>query len=650
MFMKFTNWNIKILMLLGSVNIFAQNPGDVLVTINDSIYHVSDFERLYNKNIDIVADESQKDVDTYFELYKLYKLKLQDAYREGYHLTTGFRQEYNTYRTELSEKYFINEKELDKLLKEALERNDYEINASHILFALDQLASPADTLAAYNKALEVRSKLLGGLSFEEAARNYSDDLSAKNNNGNLGYFSVFKMVYPFESGAYETAVGNISMPVRSNYGYHLIKVIDKRPVSGIKSIAHILIETKGISEKEAKKKIDEIYDKLQKGQNFDDLAFHFSEDIYSRDKGGQLGVYTEGTFDIKGLSDIVYGLNYKDAVSRPFLSQYGWHIVRITDIRERPSAADLKDNFLRRIKSDQRSKILEKDLIDHLKDMYRFKVDRENVLKTAGLLKREEMVIDPKVEDTAESQLILATYADKSITAKNVLEHIYSFPQLYTSVKTDELLVQKAFDFYALQMLKRQYNDDLEKNFPDFAHTMAEYGEGLMLFDLLEQKIWKTAANDTLAQQLYYDEHLADYMKPAYFIGEVYVFENRSDANSFQRALNGHYPVREEDFRIVYKYQGTFFTDDKRLPLNLDMKHLGRKTVRYNKKYFVFKVRDLKEAVLPAYGDIKNKVLSDYQNKYEKEYGNRLLENAEIKVNEPVLNQLRTKYNKKSLN
>ena len=650
MFMKFTNRSLKLLMLLGSVNVFAQGPNEVLVTINDSIYHVSDFERLYNKNIDIVADESQKDVDTYFELYKLYKLKLQDAYREGYHLTEGFRQEYNTYRTELSEKYFINEKELDKLLKEALERNNYEVNASHILFAVDQLASPADTLTAYNRALEVREKLLGGLSFEEAAKNYSDDLSAKTNSGNLGYFSVFKMVYPFESGAYETAVGNISMPVRSNYGYHLIKVIDKRPVSSIKSIAHILIETKHLSEKEAKKKIDEIYDRIQKGQNFDDLAFHFSEDIYSRDKGGLLGVYAEGTFDIKGLSDIVYGLNYKDAVSRPFLSQYGWHIVRITDIRERPEATELKDSFLRRIKSDQRSKILEKDLIDHLKDMYRFKVDRDNVLKTAKLLNREEMVNDVKVEDTAESQQVLATYADKSITAKNVLEHIYSFPQLYTSVKTDELLVQKAFDFYALQMLKRQYNDDLEKNFPDFAHTMAEYREGLMLFDLLEQKIWKTAANDTLSQQLYYEEHLTDYMKPAYFIGEVYVFEKRSDANSFQRALNGHYPVREEDFRIVYKYQGTFFSDDKRLPENLNMEQLGEKTVHYNKKYYVFKVRDLKEAVLPAYGDIKNKVLSDYQNKYEKEYGDRLLENAEIKVNETVLNQLRAKYNKKSLN
>jgi|GEM_PF-514744 len=650
MFMKIKNRCLQFMMLFSTMAVFAQSPDDVLVNINDSIYRVSDFERLYNKNIDIVADESQKDVDTYFELYKLYKLKLQDAYSEGYHLSTGFLQEYTSYRKELSEKYFINEKQLDKLLNEAVERNEFEVNASHILIAVSPFAGPADTLAAYKKALDVRDKLQNGLSFEEAARKYSDDLSARTNNGNLGYFSVFKMVYPFESGAYETAVGSISMPVRSDYGYHLIKVLDKRRAPKIKSIAHILIETKYLSEKEAKKKIDELYDKLQKGQNFDDLAFHFSEDIYSRDKGGLLGVYTEGALDIKGLSDIVYGLNYKDAISKPFLSQYGWHIVRIADIRERPAEASLRDNFLRRIKSDQRSKILEKDLIDHLKDMYHFEMNRDNVLKTAKLLNREEMVNDVKVEDNAQSKMILATYADRSITAKNILEHIYSFPQLYVSVKTDELLVQTAFDFYALQQLKAQYNNDLEKNFPDFAHTMAEYREGLMLFDLLEKKIWKTAANDTLAQQMYYNRHLTDYVKPAYFIGEVYVFKSRAEANSFQRALNGNFPVREDDFTIVYKYQGTFEMDDKRLPPDIGLKDLGRKVVRYNKKYYVFKVRDLKEAVLPTYSDVKSKVLSDYQNQYEKEYGKGLSEKAVIKVNEPVLNQLRTKYNKKSLN
>lgn len=648
--MKLKQLLFHLFLLLNGFFLFAQKGNDVLVTINDSIYNVADFERLYNKNIDIILDNSQKDIPTYFDLYKLYKLKLQEAYNEKFDQSAKFEQEYSSYRTQLAEKYFVNEKELDRLLKEAFERNDYEVNASHILFAVDEFASPADTLKAYNKAIEVRNEILKGLSYEDAAIKYSDDLSAKSNKGNLGYFSVFRMVYPFESGAYDTVVGSVSMPVRSNFGYHLIKVLDKRPVSKIKSVAHILVETKNLSNEDAKKKIDELYDKLQKGQNFDDLAFHFSDDIYSRDKGGVIGVYTEGSLDIKGISEVVYNLNYKDAFSKPFLSQYGWHIVRITDIRERPTREELREGFLRRIKADPRSKILEKDLMLHLKEMYHFKMNKEYVLKTAKLLQRKEMINEPEVMVNDETGMVLATYADKNITAKNILDYIYSFPSAYAMVKTDEILIQKAFDDYSLQKLRQQYNKDLEKNFPDFAHTMNEYKEGLIMFDLLEQKIWKSAATDTLAQYAYYNSHKNNYIKPAYFIGEVYAFERKSEANAFQRALIGSYPIKEDDFEVIYKYQGTFNMDDKRLPIKLEMKTLGKKVVKHNKKYYIFKVRDLKEAVLPTYEEVKSKVLSDYQNQFEKDYNKQLLDKASIKINEPVLNLLKIKYTKKNLN
>src|SRR5690606_4780117 len=181
-----------------SINTFGQKPTDVLVTINDSIYNVADFERLYTKNIDIIADESQKDIDNYFNLYKIYKLRLQNAYRLEIDKLPAVQQELKSYRAELAEKYFINEKELDRLLNEALERSDFEIKASHILVAVDELAQPADTLKAYNKALEIRSKLLNGMSFEDAALKFSDDLSAENNKGNLGYFSVLKMVHTLQ--------------------------------------------------------------------------------------------------------------------------------------------------------------------------------------------------------------------------------------------------------------------------------------------------------------------------------------------------------------------------------------------------------------------------------------------------------------------
>lgn len=630
--------------------LYAQKPTDVLVTINDSIYNVVDFERLYNKNIDMITDESQKDVANYLELYKLYKVKLHKAYNSNAINSGKFDQEFKTYREQLAEKYFINEKALESLLNEAYERAAYEVDVSHILVTVDEFANPSDTLEAYNKTLEIRNEIENGLSFEEGAQKYSKDLSVRVNKGNLGYFSVFKMVYPFESGAYNTPVGSVSMPIRTNFGYHLIKVKDKRPIGKTKTIAHILVEAKSEEDLEAKKKINEIYDKLVKGQNFDDLAFHFSDDIYTRDHYGLMGIYSEGNMDIKGLSNVVYNLNFKDAFSKPFLSQYGWHIVRVTDIKENLSQEALKEGYLRRIKGDDRSKVLEKDLIQHLKEFYQFKVNEQSVNATIKLLDRPNMITEPVVPDNPNTSLVLATYKSYNITAKQILEHIYQFPNLYSNIKTDEQLVKKAFDTYSLNKLKSQYNNDLSANFPEFKKSLIDYKEGIMLFDLLEEDIWKVTATDSVAQKKHYELNKQNYAQPTQFVGEVFVFEKKAIANSYQRALNGKYPVKEADFPTLYKYQGKFLMNDKRLPKDLDIKTLGKKVVAYNNNYYVFLIRDIKESYIPTFDEIKTRVQSDYQNEYEKKYNNGLLKTAKIEVNESVLNQLIQKYNKKTLN
>ncbi len=648
--MKLFKRSLQLLLFTFSFQAFAQQPTDILVTINDSIYQVADFERLYNKNIDIIVDESQKDVGNYFDLYTLYKLRLQNAYNLKLDKSDRINQDITKFRNELAEKYFINESTLNALVEEALERSKFEINASHILIAVDELAQPQDTLAAYNQVLKIRDEVLNGLSFENAAEKYSNDLSAKSNKGNLGYFSVFRMVYPFETGAYNTKVGDISLPVRSNFGYHLIKVNNKRATPKPKNIAHILVETKDINDQQAKKKINDIYKRLELGDPFHDVAFHFSEDIMTRDNGGNLGMYNEGNLNIEGISDILYDLNFNGAYSKPFFSQYGWHIVAVTKVNDLPNQTDLKDLFLKRVKNDSRAILLEKDLIDYLKELYQFKIDQTHLAETVKMLHREEMMNQPKVDSNPDTEKVVATYSDKKITSKNILEHIYSFANQYAFLKTDELVINKALHNYSLRKLKEEYDSQLENKFPDFAHTLKEYKEGLMLFDLLEQQIWDKTATDTLALMQYYETHKEKYVQPDHFTGEVYVFKKRYDAKIYHKIIKGRYDVNEDDFPMVYKYQGRFTLDDKRLPPNLDIQTIGNKVIKHNNLFYVFFVRDKKFENIPDYKTIQSKISADYQTEYEKEYNQNLLQKATIKVNQPILDQLKAKYHKKNLN
>src|SRR5690606_18094495 len=528
----------------------------------------------------------QKDVGNYFDLYTLYKLRLQNAYNLKLDKSDRINQDITKFRNELAEKYFINESTLNALVEEALERSKFEINASHILIAVDELAQPQDTLAAYNQALKIRDEVLNGLSFENAAEKYSNDLSAKSNKGNLGYFSVFRMVYPFETGAYNTKVGDISLPVRSNFGYHLIKVNNKRATPKPKNIAHILVETKDINDQQAKKEINDIYKRLELGDPFHDVAFHFSEDITTRDNGGNLGMYNEGNLNIEGISDILYDLNFNGAYSKPFFSQYGWHIVAVTKVNDLPNQTDLKDLFLKRVKNDSRAILLEKDLIYYLKELYQFKIDQTHLAETVKMLHREEMMNQPKVDSNPDTEKVVATYSDKKITPKNILEHIYSFANQYAFLKTDELVINKALHNYSPRKLKEEYDSQLENKFPDFAHTLKEYKEGLMLFDLLEQQIWDKTATDTLALMQYYETHKEKYVQPDHFTGEVYVFKKRYDAKIYHKIIKGRYDVNEDDFPMVYKYQGRFTLDDKRLPPNLDIQTIGNKVIKHNNLFY----------------------------------------------------------------
>lgn len=642
--------SLQLLLFTLSFQTFAQQPTDVLVTINDSIYQVADFERLYNKNIDIIVDESQKDIDTYFNLYTLYKLRLQHAYSLGIHQSDQLTLDYNKFRNELAQKYFINEKVINSLVEEAIERSNFEINASHILIAVDELAQPQDTLKAYNKALQIRNEILNGLPFETAVEKYSNDLSAKSNNGNLGYFSVFRMVYPFETAAYKTKVGDISLPIRSTYGYHIVKVNNKRPSPKPKKIAHILVETNDINDQQASSKINEIYKRLEVGDPFHDVAFHFSDDKSTRANGGNLGLYTEGFVNINGISDVLYALNFKGAYSKPFFSQYGWHIVAVTDIMDRPTPEKLRHQFLSKIKTDDRSTMLEKELSVYLKNLYHFKVNYKNLDTTTTLLDRENMMNDPVVEQTEQTKKIVATYANHNITVKNILEHIYSSAKQYAFLKTNEAIVKTAMEDYSFQKLKEEYDQNLESLFPEFASTLKEYKEGIILFDLLEHEIWNKTATDTVAMRSYYQANKHRYATPDHFNGEVYVFNKRYDARVYQKIVKGRYDANEDNFNMIYKYQGRFTLDDHRLPPNLNIHTVGNQFIKHNKRYYVFFVRDRKPATLPEFEDIIPRVLADYQNQYEKEYNKKLREKAVINVNQPILDQLKTKYNKKSLN
>jgi len=479
--------------LLAPIFLSAQTK-EVLFTIDNHPYYTDEFVRVYNKNLDLVKDDSQKDLDKYLDLFLGYKLKVEKANKIGLQHGTSYQNELKSYRNQLSKNYVNDSKVTNELVHEAYDRMKQEVRASHILVLVDEGASPQDTLKAYNKILDIKRRLDAGEDFITVAQQTSEDPSVKENNGDLGYFSAFRMVYPFENAAFKTNLGQVSKPFRTRFGYHIVKVVDKRENRGEVTVAHIMIVKPNVPDaaqhEKAKATIDDIYKKIQQGENFESLAQQFSEDKSSSGKGGVLQRFGSGQLSSEEFENVAFSLAKKDDISAPFQSQFGWHIVKLIDKHPVRSFDDMKVELEDKIRKDERSLLITNSLAKKLRTKYAVVKD------TKALTQVKKVVTDDFYNQTWEvpantkegNVTVLTINKSYKVTTPAFLNFVYS--QQKTNIKTKPVtkLVDELFEKFTDEQLINYYNENLENEFPEFRYVMEEYRDGLMLFDLMEKR------------------------------------------------------------------------------------------------------------------------------------------------------------------
>lgn len=634
-----------------SFNGNAQNATDELLKINDIPYTVGEFERIYTKNLDLIKDNQQKNIENYLDLFVLYKLKVAKAYDLGLDKRTAHINEFDSHRKQLAEQYLTNEETLERLAKEAYERSLYEVNASHIIVLADEFVTPADSLKAYNKAIEIRNQIINGKDFGEAAIEFSEDPTAKTNKGNLGYFSVLRMVYPFETGAYNTPIGQVSMPIRSQFGYHLIKVDDKRLRRGKQEVAQIVILNNESSELMDSNKviIDNIYKRLQNGENFEELVMQFSDDQTSKTNKGKFGNYEPGIIGIEHLDDEVYKLKKAGDYSKPFKSQYGWHIVKLLSEDRIPTFDERKIFYKRKVQSDSRSRIINEQLVAHLKQQYKFKENQKNYLNFVKFV--EKNVAKPEYLNGLKTNNELAKFANQKITEQDFSKFITEKGVNFAAISPIINGVNHVFNDFVSEKILNYYNDNLENEFPEFKNTTKEFKEGLLLFDLMENEVWQKVKTDTLGYSNYYQTHLNNFKQEETIEGVVYSAEKKSDIKKALKFYTKHFGKKPEEIEgmfhvdLLVSKSGKFKKGDKSLPKNYVLKEgISEIFEQDGKYYFVVADKYIPEGY-ENLEDVKQNVIYEYQQVYENQWTNDLKENAKVEINKAVLEQLKAKYN-----
>lgn len=508
----------------------STTPQPVLMTLGTHEVPASEFAYVYKKNNGSAPDAGTKaSVQEYLNLYTNFKLKVLAAEAQGLDTTQAFKRELDGYKQQLAQPYLTEKSVTDQLVREAYDHMKKEVNASHILIRVTPEADPKDTLAAYNKVVALRQRVTGGEDFEKVARETSEDPSARENGGRLGYFTALQMVYPFEAAAYKTPVGQVSQPIRTRFGYHIIKVNDVRQAQGEIKVAHLMIRaTPGMPKADsvmAKKKIDELYSRLQKGEDWQKTVAQFSEDQGSAANGGELPPFGTGRM-IPSFEEAAFKLQTPGQLAGPVQTPYGWHIIKLIEKQPVPTFEQSEAGLKQKVARDSRSELNRAAFIKRVrvedkfvemtpvKDLLLAQADTSlpaGRFKTDAYLTRLSAVPGAKgKKSTVAGATPVFTINGKPYTVKDYADYVAAHQQPRPGTSPN-YAAQLLYDQFVDQSLVDYERANLETKYEDYRMLVKEYRDGILLFQLMDEKVWSKAIEDTVGLQKYFEANQSKY-------------------------------------------------------------------------------------------------------------------------------------------
>ena len=611
---------------------------DTLITISGEPILANEFIRVYNKNLNLVQDDSQKNVDSYLELFVNYKLKLTEAKALRYDKDPKYINEFKSYKNQLTQTYLTDKNVTDDLVREAYERTKNEVKAQHILVLLDEVET--DTLAAYSKIEAYRERFINE-DFESLKKELHNGKSTYVED--LGYFSAFKMVYNFETAAYATEVGSVSQPFRTRFGFHVVKILEKRKSKGEVSIAHIMIaNTQKDTTLVAKDRIQELYRLLLQGEDFGELAKQFSDDKSSSMRGGELKPFKLGQLNSEIFETTAFELSPSNPISKPIQTQFGWHILKYINKKPIQSFEEIQPELKNKVGKDSRSQLVKAKMLERLLAEYEIKKSNSNLTFFESKLSY----------NTSENMWELPSEFNKGQSFLSIKNQTYSFGDFLEYLNKNQKSIKK--DWASSVIVKKQYASFLEKSVfkykeenlenenKEFAHILNEYREGLLLFDLMQDKIWEGAKNDSIGLQEFYNSNKQNYIWPDRIEGSV---ARSTDAkyiktvrkywvnNQSNKMIN---EVLNKDQQNVIFSNGELELGHPTLPKGIAFETGISKVIEENSNFYVVNVTALKPSTPKTFEEANGQLVADYQLELESKWINELRDKFKVDINQDV--------------
>ena len=624
----------------------AQIKNEVLFKINDDEHKVEEFVNSFQKNADLISS-SNESIEQHLDRFINFHLKLKSAYHLGLDTLPSFQKEFGRYYKQIADNYISNGEVTEAMVKETYDRTKTEVRASHILLNLPN--TEADTTAVYQKALMLKKRIENGEDFESLAKQFSDDPSVKANGGDLNWFNTFKMVYEFENKAYNLEVGEVSDPVKTDFGYHIIKKTGERPSKGQLKTAHImLLPSDSLQDPEVR--IQKIYKRLQESEDFHELAIKYSQDPNTASNGGYVSPFSLGGLNSKVYENESYELENEGDYTEPFKTRFGWHIVKLIETIPLEPYDEVKDDYKRRLKSSSRSKVLVSKIKEDLEKLYEVEISEKAKNHFLGLMdesfSKGKWNYEP--DETSTSQFIFRV-EDHQVDYKTFGEYLERQQRSLSKLPANEVVLETAVDDLVYSELLNYHKTKLPEIDKEFGEKIDEYKNGILIFDYMSAKIWEPVSKDSLAQKKYYENHKKEFVIPSKVQGQLYTSKDKKSLKTLRSELKKRSKTDTLAINLpenIIIEEVTLAEDSDKLPKKFKFKEGLSKIYKHLDQFMIMDVKEVEISKIPEFKEVNGKIISHLQNQKEEDVVSELRADYDVEINNDVLKQLKEELEK----
>jgi len=655
--MKKAVFTSMILVLLIPFNVYSQSKGNdpVILTIDNQDVTKSEFLRIYSKN-NSQAKPDRKSLQEYMDMFINYKLKVIEAEHLGLDTADSFLKEFNSYRDQLAKPYLTDTIAEDNLMHETYKKMLEDVKIRQIFIKVSQSSSPEDTLKAYKKILNAREKLLKGEPWDSVLLKYTEDVYTRRTMGVVGYFTAFQMYPPIENATFKLKINEISLPIRTRAGYSIIQLLDRRPSRGEIKVAHIMIAFPENASQSAIDsagiKINEVYKRVLAGENFAELAKKYSDDKRAAANGGETNWFGVGQM-IPDFENAAFSLKKDGDIAAPIKTSFGWHIIKRLGTRPIRSYNDSKEMIKQKFQRDERSRTGQNAMVAKVKKEIGFKDDPRKIdlllpLMDSSIFKGKWN--SDKAKDLKSSTLF--NLKNTSFSVKDFADFLAK-TQRATKPMPYSIILDNIYKEFVYNKIIDFENSRLEQLYPEFKYLIQEYHDGILLFNLMEDKIWTKAAKDSIGLEKFYQENKEQYkwgerlralvvtspnkqlVDEAYKMAEDY----NSGKLKVQDILNKI--CKHDSLKSCISITDTLFEKgDNTILDSIGWKPGISSIVLKDGKFGFFVKKSTVAPELKKLQDVKGVCIADYQAYLEKLYLAELHKKYKIVVNEKILEKI----------